>query len=172
MGKLLRVSIFVLFILLFSNISFSYGLELHKSGTSVEAKTYQDYLNFPKWQNQQTEQNDAKSKLNKTVLIGGIGLGLSYAATVVTGQAISSSWNKDTSYYLIPVFGPFLQLPHVGSPYTELCVLSGVAQTAFLGVLIYGLLKNKRPSNDSNFQIVWTPIVSKNGHGIMLSLRF
>lgn len=173
MGKISRVSLFVFSILLLSNNSFSDELELHNNGTSVETMSYQDYLNFSKWQNEQKKRNNGNSKQNTTVLVGGVGLACSYVATVVTGLAISSSWNyKVYSYYLIPVIGPFLQLPGTGSPYTELCVLSGVAQTAFLGVLVYGLIKKKKPPNDSQFQIICTPIFSKSATGISLGLQF
>ena len=112
-------------------------------------------------------------KSNTTVIIGGVGLAASYVATVVTGLAIAESWGgAGSSYYLIPVIGPFLQIPETGSPYTELCILSGVAQTGFFAVLVYGLIKNKKPNNDASLRVVWAPIVSKNTSGILLRLRF
>ena len=173
MEKIYRVIVFTFSIFLLSAISFSDGLGLHNDTSSAKSKSYQEYLELTKWQNEHAKRNFTVDKNGKTALIGGIGLAYSYAVTVVIGAAIASAWDsKDTPYYLIPVVGPFLHIPESGSPYTELCILSGVVQTGFSVVLVYGLIKNRKPPNESSFHIVWAPIVSKNTNGIMVGLRF
>ncbi len=146
---------------------------VHNNTSSAKFNSYQEYYELTKSQNEHAKRNVTVDKNDKTALIGGIGLVTSYVVTVVIGNAITSSFDiKITPYYLIPVVGPFLQIPESSSPYTELCILSGVVQTGFFVVLVYGLIKNKKPPNESSFQIVWAPIVSKNTSGIMLELRF
>ncbi len=173
MEKIYRVIVFTFSMFLLSAISFSDGLGLLNNTSLAKFKSYQEYLELTKWKNEHAKRNVTVDKNDKTALIGGIGLVSSYAITVVTGLAVVSAWDyKGTPYYLIPVVGPFLQIPESSSPYTELCILSGVVQTGCLVVLVYGLIKNKKPPNESSFQIVWAPIVSKNTKGIMLGLRF
>lgn len=140
----------------------------------AKSKSYREYFESKKWQNEQAIRNVAVNKKGKTaLLVGGIGLATSYVATVATGLVIVSSLSYEGGhYYLIPVVGPFIQIPGTDSPYTELCILSGVVQTGFSIVLLYGLIRHKKSPKESSFQIVWAPIVSKNTNGIMLSLRF
>jgi hypothetical protein len=171
--QIYRVIVLPFSLFLFSLISYSGELGPYNTKSSAKPKSYKEYFELSKWQNEHSERNVAVNKNDNTALIGGIGLGSSYVITVITGVAIASSWGyEETPYYLIPVVGPFLQIPKTGSPYTELCILSGVVQTGFFVVLVYGLIKNKKPTSESSLQIVWSPIVSRNANGIMLGLRF
>jgi hypothetical protein len=174
MEKIHQVIVFSFSIFLLSNFSYSDELRLNDKISLAQSKSYQEYLLSTKWQNEKVIRNVAVNKRGKTaLLIGGIGLATSYVATAATGLAIASSWDyEEAPYYLIPVVGPFIQIPKTDSPYTELCILSGVVQTGFSIVLVYGLIRNKKSTKESSFQIVWAPIVSKNMNGIMLSLNF
>lgn len=174
MERIYRVIVFTFAIFMLSAISFSDELRLRDKISWAKSKSYQEYFESTKWQNEQVIRNVAPNKRGKTaLLIGGIGLATSYVATVATGLAIVSSLDYEgAAYYLIPVVGPFIQIPQTDSPYTELCILSGVVQTGFSIVLVYGLIRNKKSPKESSFQIVWAPIVSKNTNGIMLRLSF
>jgi hypothetical protein len=174
MERIYRLFVFTFSVFLLSGISFSDGLGLQNNTSSAKLKLYQEYFELTKRQNGYAKSNTIVDKKDKTALIGGIGLASSYILTLVIGYSIASSWGiQDVLQYplLIPVVGPFLQIPY-SSAYTELCILSGVVQTGFFAVLVYGLIKNKKHPNGSSLQIVWAPIVSKNTNGIMLGLRF
>ena len=137
-------------------------------------KLNREYFEWTKMKNTHSQGNNHAEKSGRTaLLIGGVGLAISYVATAATGLAISNDWGYEgVPYYVIPVFGPFLQIQTTGSPYTELCVLSGVVQTGFFAFLVYGLIKNKKPPKQSSSQLVWAPIVSKNTNGLLLRLSF
>jgi hypothetical protein len=174
MERIHRLIVFSFSMFLLSAFSYSNESSLNDKISLAQSKSYQEYFESTKWQNEQAVRNVAVNKRGKTaLLIGGIGLATSYVATAATGLAIASSWDYEGApYYLIPVVGPFIQIPQTDSPYTELCILSGVVQTGFFVVLVYGLIRNKKPRKESSFQIAWAPIVSKNTNGIMLRLSF
>ena len=173
MGKMFRVLVAAFSVLLISVILYADEVRPPGKISLAKSRSYQEYLELEKWQNKPAKMNSLIERNDKTALFGGIGLASSYVLTVVIGKLIASSSNyKETAYYLFPVAGPFFQIPKTSAPYTQLCILSGVVQTGFFVILIYGLIKNKKSRNDSSFRIEFAPVVSKNANGITFRLRF
>lgn len=111
------------------------------------------------------EKDAERNRIMTHRLISGLGLAVSYGATVIVDLLVYDPYRNST---LIPVIGPFIALGKGKSHHTiyfeggkELLILSGVAQSAFATYFIISLAMHPKSSETKNL-IVWSSFNSIN----------
>lgn len=105
----------------------------------------------------------------KVALIGAVGLGATYLATVIVGSLGPAT---SSSSYFIPVVGPFMQASRVSAPYDGLNITSGVLQTGFLVTLAVGLTMMATSRGGGALSFGMAPVITPEQQGALVSLNF